>query len=107
MSDNEKRINTNWSFNCGACSKLDYGQIEDVVFGCGIIEFLAKHMDWGEGAVELELVLMDDFDSDKWVNIDVDIPESLWDRHEDEINEITDKIESALDDYAGAWNCNC
>jgi hypothetical protein len=107
MYGNEKRVETNWSFNCNACSKQGYDAIEDAVYYCGIVEFLAKEMDWGEGAIQNTLMDMCDFDPDRLVSISIEVPETLWDLHETRIEAMFGKIEDALDDNAGGWNCNC
>ena len=97
-----------WRFYQRSCSADDFENIENTVFGCSIIDFLAEKMDWGPGAVSEGMIHMDDFtptgDSAK---ISVDIPKEIYEEYEDKIEEMLDEIDGALDDYAGGWSRNC
>ncbi len=105
--ENEKRIESIWSINCHSCSPMAWEEIGDAVDNCGIVEFLAKKLDWGEGAVQNELVLMDDYDPDKKGTITIEIPESLWESHEEELQAMHDKIDDAIDAAGPGWSFNC
>lgn len=103
----EKRTEDVWSINCKGCTPMGWEAIEEAVFGCGIVEFLAEKMDWGEGAVQNKLVLMEDYDPNGWRNITIEMPESFEGKYEGEITAMFDKIDSAIDDNAGTWSFNC
>jgi hypothetical protein len=97
-----------WRFYQKSCSADDYENINDAVFGCSVIDFLAEKMDWGPGAVLEGMIGMDDFDpTGGSAEISVDIPIEIYKEYQDKIEEMLGEIEGALDDYAGGWSRNC
>jgi len=97
-----------WRFNPRDVSPKDFERIEDIVFGCKIVDFLAEKMDWGPGAISEGMITMDEYDPQSHrCEISIDIPVEIYEKYEDEIMEMLYDIDGALDDYAGGWGRNC